>query len=133
MEVQRVVCNSKVTGNNNKVALQYGPFMYCSEGVDFVDPQISSLILPDSVQLSVKKISNNLGEILIIFGKAKPTQRLLNGAIITNEEVDFTAIPYYSWAQRGLTPMVMWYSTNINTSKPKPAPTIANLSSSDDQ
>ncbi len=131
MEIRRVVTHENVEGNRGKVALQRGPLVYCSEGVDFSDPAILDLVLPDKSRLHAKMESNAMGKMMVISGKANQTQRLEDGSVKLTNTVDFKAIPYYAWAHRGLTPMMMWYPTNKDVSKPKPAPTIANLSKID--
>lgn len=131
MEIRRIVSHENVEGNQGKVAIQYGPFIYCSEGIDFSDPSILDLVLHDKSILKINVDETDLGEMGIISGKATQTQRLKDGSVKLTNKVDFKAIPYYAWAQRGITPMLIWYATNKNVSKPKPAPTIANLSKID--
>lgn len=131
MDIRRIASHENVEGNRGKVALQYGPFVYCSEGVDFTDPYILDLVMSDNSKLSATKGKNELGDMVVISGKVNKTQRMLDGTVQLTDEVNFKAIPYYAWAQRGVTPMVMWYPTNKDVSKPKPAPTIANLSNID--
>lgn len=131
MEIRRITSHENVVGNRGKVALQYGPFMFCSEGVDFSDPSILDLVLPNNTKLEARIDSTELGKMAVITGKARQTQRLKDGSVKLTNKIDFKAIPYYAWAQRGVTPMLMWYATNKDVSKPKPAPTIANLSKID--
>lgn len=128
MEVRRVICNETVDANRGKVALQRGPIMYCSEGVDFVDKKVLDLVLPDEEIVTACGECTSLGQMEILTGKVYHTKRENDNSISLSNKVDFKALPYYAWAQREATPMMMWYPTHKDVAKPKPAPTIANLS-----
>ena len=127
LDVRRVECSPKVTANVGKVALQRGPIVYCSEGVDFADPQILDLVLPDEAVVSARR-DTLLKGMMTLRSTAYHTRRDADGKPYISDTVDFKAIPYYAWAQREATPMLMWYATHKDVAKPKPAPTIANLS-----
>ena len=47
--------------------------------------------------------------------------------MLKNEQ-DFTAIPYYSWANRGRGEMIVWIPNNETNARPLPFPTIATTS-----
>ena len=130
MDVQRVICTPKVSANVGKTALQRGPIVYCSEGVDFADSRILDMVLPDTARLYCKN-DTLLNGMVALYGKAYQTKRDLSGKAQLDNQVDFKAIPYYAWAQRKATPMLMWYATNKDVAKPKPAASIANLSKVD--
>ena len=89
MPVQRVVSHEQVGANIGRVALERGPLVYCVEGVDN-GGQIDALSLSDTTEL-----------------QAEHRPDLLNGVtVITGQSL--TAIPYYAWAHRGLSPMAVW-------------------------
>ena len=89
MPVRRVLCNEKVVNNVGKVAIERGPIVYCAEGVDNGKKTLN-LILPDKVEL-----------------KSEYRKDILNGVMVIKSQ-DFTAIPYYSWANRGQSEMAVW-------------------------
>ena len=130
LEIRKVVCNPKVESNIDKIALQRGPIMYCSEGVDFESAHVANLVLKEDAGLKSQFEKDLLGGVVTIKGTAYEGQRLKNQEIEFSE-VNFKAIPYYAWCHRGATPMLMWYATNEEASRPKPAPTIANTSAID--
>lgn len=130
LEVRRVACNTKVTANLDKVALQRGPIVYCSEGIDFREPRILDILLPDTAAISCK-MDTLLNGMITLHAKAYHTQRDSTGQTNLADRIDFKAIPYYAWAQRKPSPMLMWYATTKDAAKPKPAATIANLSKVD--
>lgn len=127
MDVRRVACNDKVEANHGKFALQRGPIVYCTEGVDFKDPQILDLILPENAEISIEK-DTILNGFVALKSRAYQTKRNVEGKVELSKEVDFKAIPYYAWAQRTPSPMQVWIAYTKDATKPKPAPTIANLS-----
>ncbi len=128
VEVRRVSCNEKVEGNRGKVALQRGPLVYCAEGLDFSDANIMDLVLGDDAVLRDKFEPDSFKGIVALHGKAQQTSRKMDGTVELSKEVDFKAIPYYAWAHRKPTPMTMWFPTHKDVARPKPAPTIANMS-----
>lgn len=130
LEVHRVECNPKVTANLGKVALQRGPIVYCSEGIDFNEPRILDLLLPDTAVITCRK-DTLLNGMIALHSEAYHTQRDSAGQTYVADRVAFKAIPYYAWAQRKASPMLMWYATTKDAAKPKPAATIANLSKVD--
>lgn len=131
LDVRRVVCSEKVNANKDKVALQRGPIVYCSEGVDFADKKILDIVLPDTEVLEVLSECKTLGQMDVLIGSVYQTKREGNGSVRLSNKVDFKAVPYYAWAQREPSPMLVWFPTNKDVAKPKPAATIANLSKID--
>ena len=89
MEVKEVVTNYKVEGNKGKVSLQYGPIVYAIEEID--NPT------------TFDKITVNANDTYKVV--KEPT--LLEG-INTIQTTNFTAIPYYSWSNRGVGKMKVW-------------------------
>lgn len=130
MEVRRIACSDKVTSNAGKYALQRGPIVYCTEGTDFDNPQILDLLLPADAEFSCVK-DTLLGGMVKIKSEAFHTKRNNDGKIDVTDKVNFTAIPYYAWAQRTPAPMQVWIAYSKDAAKPQPAPTIANLSKID--
>ncbi len=89
MPVRRVVANEGVPEDRGRVALQRGPLVYAVEGVDNGD-KVFSLVLPDAAPL-----------------RAEFRPDLLNGVIVVKGG-GLTAVPYYSWANRGPGQMLVW-------------------------
>lgn len=127
MEIRRVVANEKLVADNNKVALMRGPMVYCAEWPDFQDKHVLNLILANTSPLKSEFHPELLGGAVILKGEAQSSVRVGDSA--TKEtNVTFTAIPYYSWANRGSGEMEVWLATKASATKPLPAPTIASKS-----
>jgi uncharacterized protein len=99
MNIRRAISIDKVKENVNSTALEYGPIVYCVEGIDN-NNQLDNLTLPDNAVLNIEKRSGLLNGINTITGNvpAKSTQGILK----------LTAIPYYVWSNRGAGTMKVW-------------------------
>ncbi|WP_223706747.1 glycoside hydrolase family 127 protein [Flavobacterium potami] len=89
MEVQEVETNSKVETNKNKVSLEYGPLVYAVEEIDNKN-NFDKIDISASDTFKVRKEANLLQGVNVI------------------ENSKFTAIPYYSWSNRGIGKMKVW-------------------------
>lgn len=98
MTVQRVVANDHVADLTGKVALERGPIVYAIEAADNPDGVLNR-VLADDAQLTVAHRSDLLHGITVIQGHAGDGQGNVS---------EFTAIPYYAWAHRGVGEMTVW-------------------------
>jgi hypothetical protein len=103
MEIHQVVANPQVEEDRNKIALERGPLVYCVEGTD--NHSLNDLIFIDNMQLTTNFEPRLLNGIQVIRGKSTGSERSGTGVY------DFMAIPYYSWDNRGDTPMKVWISS----------------------
>ncbi|MGE5611280.1 MAG: glycoside hydrolase family 127 protein [Bacillota bacterium] len=127
MPVRRVVAHGQVEADRGRVALQRGPIVYCVEWPDNPDGHVRNLMLPDSAALSAEFKPDLLGGIMAIRGKAVALARDEQDKV-TGKEQEFTAIPYYAWANRGRGEMMVWIPNTENAAVPLARPTIASMS-----
>jgi hypothetical protein len=113
METRRVVSGKNIQENDGKVALQRGPIMYCAEWVDNAG-KVSNLILPASTILVPEFNPDLLNGITVLKGKV-PAYIIENNQQIKTVQQSFTAIPYYSWANRGKGEMMIWLPTEVKS------------------
>ena len=99
MSIRRIVADKKVKDDENLTALEYGPIVYCVEGIDN-NNQVDNLTLPDAAVLKTHKRNDLLGGVNVI-SEDVPTR---DGQAVRK----FTAIPYYAWANRGAGTMKVW-------------------------
>lgn len=112
MEVKRVVTNEKVKGNIGLVSLQRGPLTYCAEWVDN-NGRTSNLVLPASMTFATEHKNNLLNGVTVINGTATAViTDIINNSVKTVQQ-PFTAIPYYSWANRDKGEMNVWFPAAI--------------------
>lgn len=98
MEIHKVSANELVTENLGKTAIERGPLVYCLEGADNKFPMFD-LAIPENSELIPSFRQNELGGIMVISGTGQ----------VHNKPVPFTAIPYYSWNNRGINEMRVWF------------------------
>jgi DUF1680 family protein len=90
MPVRYIKADDKVLANLGKVAMQRGPLVYCAEWPDNTNGKVLEFIAPAVENL-----------------KSEFRPELLSGVTVVSDG-NFTAIPYYSWANRGQGEMVVW-------------------------
>jgi len=110
MEVRRVGATAQVKDDMGKVALQYGPLMYCAEWPDN-QGLTSNLVLPKSSVFTVEFKKDLLNGILILKSEAIAIKTKDN--TVTTVQQPFVAIPYYAWAHRGKGEMEVWFPERI--------------------
>jgi len=117
MFIEQIIANSNIIENNDKVALKRGPIVYCIEQVDNPNIDLKNLILPAEPVLEAKWKPDLLNGVVVIEGEAfviEPIEQNDNLYFSLSEtktkirSVKFTAIPYFTWANREQGPMKVW-------------------------
>ena len=127
MPVRRVHASEKVEADRGRVALERGPLVYTAEWVDSPDHRVRNLVLSEDQPLKAQFQPALLGGVTVVKGRALALAYDSAGKV-TKKEQDFTAIPYYAWANRGAGQMIVWIPESESRAKPAPAPTLAMLS-----
>jgi DUF1680 family protein len=127
MPVRRVAANDAVLADRGRVALQRGPIVYCLESPDNPDGHVRSLMLPDDAPLAAAFEPALLNGVEVVRGDAFLVTRNDQGQLIKTSR-NFQAIPYYSWANRGRSEMMVWVPDSEKTARVQPRPTIASAS-----
>lgn len=111
MSVKHVYASSNVSDNSGKTALSRGPLVYCAEGVDN-DGDVLSLSLKKNGSVTVSDfLADKLCGICELRADGYRTiseKTLYSFNEPKKEPYTITLIPYYSWANRGLTQMRVW-------------------------
>ena len=113
MPVSVIRSNTRVTGNNGRVALKRGPVVYALEQVDQTVP-VREMILDLNAGFRLVPAPDGLPEgTLAIAGSAvreffKDDAALYTDAAPETENTTFTAIPYALWQNRGAGNMAVW-------------------------
>jgi uncharacterized protein len=124
MPVRRVVANDLVAADRGRVALQRGPIVYAAEWPDNPDGRVRNLVLPPAERLTAEFKPALLNGVTVVNSKAVALKLDADGKVIKTEQA-FTAIPYYSWANRGRGQMLVWIPESEANAKPAPFPTVA--------
>ena len=112
MEVKQIKADNNLTDNIGKAALQRGPLVYCAEWTDNMG-SVSNFILPGGSALKPVFEKDLLNGIMTLKGEV-PKVEVEAGRVVTKTK-PFTAIPYYSWANRGEGEMIVWFPQKIKT------------------
>ncbi len=104
-----------VSENVGRVAIRRGPLVYCVEGEDNPGIDIWNLEVFRDEELK-EEYKDILGGVVTIRGKGcvtspnswKNLYLSVREAAYLRQEVEFTAIPYYAWANRTPGPMQVW-------------------------
>lgn len=110
MEVQMIEANHQVKSDRDRIALQRGPLVYCIEGPDNPDDHVLNMAVDPDQKFTTVFQPDLLDGITVIRGKAKAIQGTPDGKIEATQE-EMTAIPYFTWANRGAQEMTVWIPT----------------------
>jgi uncharacterized protein len=116
MDIKRVVSRPEVKADENRVALQRGPLVYCVEGADN-NGQAWNIILPSSTALSTSKESVGTEKVVTIEGTVPSVAVSADGNSVQTEKKKMVAIPYYVWCNRGQNQMQVWLPVSIKDVK----------------
>lgn len=116
MEVKRVTSRPELKQDEDRVALQRGPLVYCVEGADN-NKQAWNLILPDKATFTTSFQKDLLGGIETIQFQSPTIQVSDDGQTVSTEVKTITAIPYYAWCNRGQNQMQVWLPRKIKDIK----------------
>jgi DUF1680 family protein len=111
METQRVTANANLVDDIGKLAIQRGPIIYCAEWVDN-NGKAANIIVPSSTRFT-SEFKPDLLKGVIVLKAEVPAIVIENENNISTVKHNLTAIPYYSWANRGQGEMMVWFPTAI--------------------
>ncbi|MGC4036987.1 MAG: glycoside hydrolase family 127 protein [Chitinophagaceae bacterium] len=128
MDVKKVIANSGVQADQNRFALQLGPIVYCLESPDNKDSAVMNIVVDRNAAIQTSYQPGKLNGVMTLEMRGTSTKRQVNSDELVKSEQEVTAIPYYSWANRGPSEMEVWIPYDASVARPKPAPTIASKS-----
>jgi DUF1680 family protein len=116
LEIKRVMARPEVKAAKNRVALQRGPLIYCVEGTDN-EGKAWNFVLPDNESIKTNFDEKMLGGIMTLQFNAPTVKISADGLNVSTSKQNITAIPYFSWCNRGQTPMQVWLPTKMEDIK----------------
>jgi DUF1680 family protein len=103
MEVKQVISHDSVEAKTGLVAYEYGPIVYCAEGIDN-DGNILDLSISGNTPMKVNYDPDLLHGINVLTGEGTTSG---DG----NERImEVRLIPYYAWNHRGPGSMNVWFN-----------------------
>lgn len=116
MPIRRVVARDEVKENLNRVAFQRGPLVYCVEGVDHKG-SAWNLIVPDQVKFTPEWHPELLGGVMTLTGTGMAIVPTADGIGAQTIKQKITAVPYFSWCNRGSNQMLVWLPRKVKEVK----------------
>lgn len=113
MPVRRIVATEKIKDNINRVALQRGPLVYCFEYVDN-DGKAMNIVVPDNISFTSEFKPKLLNGVVVLQAEAPVAAVSADGLSVNTVRRKITAVPYYSWANRGKGQMQVWLPRKIS-------------------
>ncbi len=116
MPVMEVNSKKEVLYDDDRIALQRGPIVYCVEGADNNKEAWNFTVNPSAImQPTDYKVLDE--PVVAIQITAKVIQPSADGNTLQTTEKTITAIPYYTWCNRGKNQMQVWLPTKMKEIK----------------
>lgn len=116
MDVKLVAGRKEIKQTNDRVAIQRGPLVYCVEGPDN-NGQAWNILLPLNTVFSSADYRVSTEPVIALKAEAPVVTVSKDGLSVQTEKKTITAIPYYTWANRGQSQMQVWLPTSIKDIK----------------
>jgi hypothetical protein len=116
METRLIEGNPKIEEARNQMAVTRGPIVYCLESPDLpADVRVDEVAVPATAKFTPRYDPNLLNGVTVLEGEGRRVRSgewsgLLYRALrtIAPENVKLRLIPYYAWANRGVSYMTVW-------------------------
>lgn len=116
MPVMEVNSKKEVLYDDDRMALQRGPIVYCVEGADNNKEAWNFTVNPNAtIQTTDYKVLDE--PVVAIQTTANVIQPSADGSTLQSTEKTITAIPYYTWCNRGKNQMQVWLPTKMKEIK----------------
>jgi len=116
MPIQRIQAQEVLKQDQQRIALQRGPLVYCIEGADN-DGKAWNIVFPNNASI-VEKPMQVLTEKVIGLSASLPSLQInAAGDNVQTIYKEVIAIPYYTWCNRGSNQMQVWFPTTIKDVK----------------
>jgi len=116
MKVRLIEAHPRAEQCRNHVAVMRGPIVYCVESPDLPENvKVSQVRIPRNIELKAQHDKDLLGGVTVLVGEALMVEEgEWKGALHREmsaeplEKINITLIPYYAWANRGISEMTVW-------------------------
>ena len=116
MKARLVEAHPLVEELRNQVAVMRGPIVYCLESPDLPEGvKVGEVMIPAGAELLPHHEKDVLGGLTVLRGKGRVmeagnwTGRLYRSSNRgAGKTIDVTLVPYYAWANRGVSQMTVW-------------------------
>jgi DUF1680 family protein len=116
MDVKRIKSKPELKQDNNRIALQRGPIVYCIEGSDN-NGKAWNVIIPENTKFETIDYKVLDESVKALVAEVPVVTVGEDGMSLKTEKKKIIAIPYYTWANRGKNEMQVWLPTKITDVK----------------
>jgi hypothetical protein len=116
MEVHQVVSNEKLKSNKGLCSYEYGPLVYCAEGVDNGN-KLDNLYIETGATGTTASAGTPMTTLFkggILQLRVNGKSATLKGDQVTTADKVIRLIPYFARAHRAATPMLVWIPTDAS-------------------
>ena len=99
----------KIPDLSGQIAICRGPLVYCAEGIDNKTEITGLFIKKNSGIIKIKELENGITTLIVRGARQENTEDLYLDEEPNLIEEDIIMRPYYSWGNRGLTQMKIWF------------------------
>ncbi|WP_020602487.1 glycoside hydrolase family 127 protein [Spirosoma spitsbergense] len=116
MPVRQVAARPDVKADKDRIALQRGPLVYCVEGADN-EGRAWNMLVPANATFTTKPYQVLNEAVVAIQANVTVVEPASDGLSVQIKPKTIKAIPYYTWANRGKSPMQVWLPSRIKEVK----------------
>jgi len=116
MNPHLITSRREIKQNDDRVAIQRGPLVYCVEGADN-NGKAWNIVLPENTALEPLDYKVLDESVIALTATVPAISIAADGYSLNTEQKKITAIPYYTWANRGKNEMQVWLPTKIKEVK----------------
>jgi DUF1680 family protein len=111
-----VKAKKEIKQDENRVAIQWGPLVYCIEGADN-NGKAWNIVIPEDTKFEVMDYKVLDEPVKALTAKVPVVTVAEDGLSLKTEKKKIIAIPYYTWANRGKNEMQVWLPVKITDIK----------------
>jgi len=100
--------SSKIPDLSGNISICRGPLVYCAEGIDN-EKEITGLSILKNGEIKIQDSQNGITTLLVSGLRQEDNEELYIDSEPNYRNVNIVMRPYYSWANRGLTQMKVWF------------------------
>lgn len=101
-KVRTVMADERIIDDRNKLAVEYGPLVYCIEEADNFG-SMDEICISDQLNYKIDYMPELLGGVNVL--------KTIKSNESSQNEADVTLIPYFAWSNRGVGKMKVWLPT----------------------
>lgn len=124
MPVRRVAGHPQIAATRGLVALERGPVVYAFEGLDN-GGSVFDIVVPAAATVTPEHVPGLLGGVTVLKLEAAGKASRLESGTRAFQPTRLMAVPYATWANRGLSPMTVWVARETAGARVPAPPTIA--------